>query len=95
MCSEDRQPLFVGMVDMKTHTQADPFCPPGHRFVVQFIDEPTRETALARFIRMVGEERAKGAVVVPGSRVLSPSHGEYGRVGEYRTGWRVYLKESR
>lgn len=78
----------------KVRFHDDPLRPPGMRFVVQFIDEPDAASALARFVRMVGSERAAGAVVVastvdlrywsrqPATTVIRPS-------------WRVYVREGK
>ena len=72
----------------------DTFCPPGHRFVIQLVDEPTKQAALDRFGRIFGAEKQAKVVIVPGCSIPPIGcfqRGRFNRPGIYRQGFRCYL----
>ena len=74
----------------------DPLRPPGYRFVVQFIDEPTEAEARARYERMSGKELAAKAKLVQGTVDLRDWYRDpkLTDTTAMRPSFRIYLPEN-
>lgn len=66
-------------------------CPPGYRFLVQFVENTSAEVARERLARMFGTQKAAAALMRPGTYRPACLTNLYGEWKQYPTGFRFYL----